>query len=212
MNSDQKETPLALISLITRVVGKSVDQIFGDRTAYPLYTVLACVEGLKYFGINALPIYGKGAWVEVLEDHRVVWAGFWQNEFHFWVQTEYGEIVDLITSVAYRKKIATYPTQSVLYSPPLLWAKEVPNFYYYKPEGVAELEGDQQINEDFKKYKALLDRTLFECQAFQEEQPPSFINEPLLVSGRKILDDTHQSFLHFDRVLSLKGIPQAPFI
>jgi hypothetical protein len=42
-----------------------------------------------------------------------------------------------------------------------------------------------------------------------EEQ--DFPNEPILCPERKLLDDSNESFKKFDRALSVRGIPEAPF-
>src|SRR5690349_3458324 len=97
-------TPLAVIANVSRVVTKVVDRITGDRVDFPLLVAAACVEALKRFGIESRVMYGQVAWVEIIEnngDQSVAWAGCWGENFHFWVATQYGEVVDLNTSVAH---------------------------------------------------------------------------------------------------------------
>src|SRR5262245_199542 len=119
-------TPLEVIANVSRVVTKVVDRIIGDRVDFPLLVAAACVEALKQFDIRAQVMYGHVAWVEVLEDQKLVWAGCWGENFHFWVATQFGEVVDLNSSVAHRKRSHTMPHLNAIYSPPMLWSKEIP--------------------------------------------------------------------------------------
>ena len=97
-------------------------------------------------------MYGQSAWIEVMEDHSVLWAGCWGENLHFWVGTAYGETVDLTTSVAFKKRAHANPSLKALYSPPMLWSREVPVFYRYQPEGVAELELTEE--QDVKRFES----------------------------------------------------------
>jgi hypothetical protein len=184
---------------------------------YPLLVAMACVEALKEFQIASQVMYGQVAWLEVMEDHSVVWAGCWGNHFHFWVATQFGEVVDLNTSVACQKRAHDSPTLKAIFSPPMLWSKEVPSFYRYSAEGVAELElTDAQ---DQRKYELVLEQVREACgpSHFQlqedlgDDQNLNFANEAILCPGRKILDDSRGSFRHFERAMGVHGIPLPPF-
>lgn len=205
-----QSTPIEIIANVTRVVTKVVDRVTGDRSDYPLLVAAATVEALKAFGIEARVMYGQTAWLEVLEDHSVLWAGCWGKNLHFWVGTACGETVDLNTSVAFKKRAHDNPQLKALYSPPMLWSREVPGFYRYQPEGVAELElTDPQ---DQRRFEVV-------CREIAEKCGPKhltpeeldFPNEAILCPGRRLLDDTQGTFKHFDRAISVRGIPQAPF-
>ena len=207
-------TPLPIIANVSRVVTRVVDRVMGDRGDYPLMVAFACAEALKQFQIESRVMYGQVAWVEVLEDQTPIWAGCWGDNFHFWVATQYGEVVDLNTSIAHRKRAHSSPHVKSIYSPPLLWSREVPQFYRYQPEGIAELELTEE--RDVKKYQVVLDEVREKCQPsfitnLSDESELDFPNEPILCPGRKLLDDSQNTFKHFDRALSVFGIPKAPF-
>jgi hypothetical protein len=210
-----QHTPLEVIANVSRVVTKVVDRIMGDRVDFPLMVASACVEGLKLHDIEGRVMYGQGAWIEVLEDHSVIWAGCWGKNLHFWVGTAFGETVDLNTSVAYRKRAHDNPAIKPLYSPPMLWSREVPSFYRYTPEGVAELELTDP--EDVRKYELVLAEIREKCgprfapTAAADGSNLDFPNEPILCPGRKLLDDSKGTFKLFDRALAVKGVPQSPF-
>jgi hypothetical protein len=207
------QTPLAVIANVSRVVTKVVDRITGDRVDYPLLVATACSEALKAFQIQSRVMYGPAAWIEILEDQSVIWAGCWGKSFHFWVATQFGEVVDLNVGVAHRKRAHDNPGAKAVSSSPMLWSKEVPSFYRYIPEGIAEIELTE--GRDQKNLKLVLEEIRDKCgPAFSEglrEEELDFPNEPLLCPGRRILDDEKQTFRHFDRALSVRGIPQRPF-
>jgi len=205
-----ESTPLSIIANVSRVVTHVVDRLTADRVDYPLMVAAAASEALKMHGIDSKVMYGQVAWVEVLEDHTVIWAGCWGEHFHFWTATQFGEVVDLNTSVAHKKRSHSKPDLKALYSPPMLWSREVPSFYRYQPEGIAELELTDE--RDIKKYELVLKEIQEKCgPAHLDQEEPVFPNEPILCPGRRLLDDSKQTFSHFDRALSVKGIPAAPF-
>jgi len=203
-------TPIEVVAQVSRIVTKVVDRITGDRNDYPLMVAAACAEGLKGFGIEARVIYGQAAWIEVLEDHSIIWAGCWGDNLHFWVATQYGEVVDLNASVAHRRRGHDLSMPNPTLSPPIVWSREVPRFYRYLPEGVAELELTDES--DIQKYEKVLREVHEKCRpdALTEGVQPEFPNEPILCSGRRLLDDSNQSFKQFDRYLGVKGIPDSP--
>jgi hypothetical protein len=206
-------TPLPVIANVSRVVSKVVDRITSDRSDYPLLVAAATVEALKAHSVGARIMYGPAAWVEVMADNSLVWAGCWGGHFHFWVATDWGEIVDINVSVAHRKAAHANPTIRALYSPPMLWSKEVPQFYRYIPEGMAELELTE--SRDKERYEVVLKELREKCTPAAvagqtDESDLEFANEPILCPGRRILDDSQGTFKLFDRALGVRGIPKAP--
>ncbi len=208
--SDPTRTPLEVIANVSRTVTAVADRITGDRVETPLLVAAACSEALKAFGIESQVMFGQAAWVEVLEDHSVVWAGCWGENYSFWVATQYGEVVDLNTSVAHRKRAHSNPGWKPMLSPPMLWSSEVPGFYRYQVEGVAELELTEE--RDRRQFELVLQEIREKCTWENvREKEPLFANEAILCPDRRLLDDSEQSFKKFDRALSVKGIPDAPF-
>lgn len=212
-------TPLPIIAEVTRIVTRVIDRITGDRVDYPLLVGAGCVEALKAFGIESRVMFGQVAWVEILEEtQQPIWAGCWGENYHFWVATQYGEVVDLNTSVACRKRSHTSPELKAIYSPPMLWSKKVPAFYRYIPEGIAEMELMEPA--DQRKYDLVMSEIRSKCdpkkltsepgKTAQTDSDLDFPNEPLLCPNRKVLDDSKKSFQHFDRALGIHGVPQPP--
>lgn len=209
--TEVSSTPLPVVAVVSRVVSRVVDRIAGDRVDVPLMVAAAVQEALKLHDIQAQVMYGPAAWVEILEDQTPIWAGCWGEHFHFWTATQYGEVVDLTTAVAYRKRAHDAPSRQALYSPPLLWSREVPSFYRYIPEGIAELELTDP--EDQRKFDLVLKEIREKCSpeaVRREGEQPTFPAEPMVCPGRRVLDDPRQTFRHFDRALRVKGLPISP--
>ncbi|MBS1959466.1 MAG: hypothetical protein JST80_08350 [Bdellovibrionales bacterium] len=208
------ETPIAAIATISRLVTKITDRISGDRSEYPLFVASVTAAVLNKIGIQANVFYGQAAWIEVMEDMSVMWAGCWGEHTHFWVATQFGEVVDLNTAVSMRKRAHSNPAHKPKHSPPLLWSREVPAFYRYIPEGLAE------IGLDSERDKRWFDLCLTEVNdklptlaqlVNTPDDELDFPEEAIVCPGRRILDDAAQNFRHFDRALMVQGIPEKPF-
>ncbi len=211
------QTPLSVVARISKLVSEAADRICGDRFDAPLLVCLGVVRALSRQGIKSQVMYGPAAWVEVLLDHSVIWSGCWGQSHGFWVATEYGETVDLNTSVSHRKKGTVGPNAGAqtLNSPPMLWSKEIPAFFKYEPVGVAAVvREDLTEAEDLKKYDRLMkavDEAALPVDEDVEPHADEFANESIVCSQRRILDDSKNSFKQFDRALAVRGIPTAPF-
>ncbi len=192
-------TPQPVIAEVSRVVTLAADRLLGDRTDYPLFVAIAGSEALKTYKIESQVMYGKAAWIEILENQKPVWAGCWDKNVHFWIATQYGEVVDLNVSASHRKFKS-------LYSPPLLWSAEVPSFYRYIPEGVAELEPSDDVHG--KKLELLVSEVKRKCRT--ELFDVEFPNEPVICPERQILDDSRKTFQFYDRALTVASMPKAP--
>jgi len=203
-------TPLPIIASVTKTLTKATDRLTGDRNDYPTLLCLGIVYALKKFNISSSIWYGEAAWIECLKDHSILWTGAWGENFHFWVQTQFSEIVDLNTSVSYRKKFSSDPEKKPILSPPLLWSSEIPLFYRYKPIGFAEIE--PEIERDQKWLQFLYEEIDEKIKKEDESKIDfEFPNEAIICPGKKLLDDSKKSFQSFDEHLQKTGLPQAPF-
>jgi hypothetical protein len=149
-----------------------------------------------------------------MENQGLMWAGCWGPHTHFWAGTQFGEVVDLNTSVSHRKRDHHNPDHRPRYSPPLLWSREVPSFYRYQPEGIAEIELDSERDRRwFETCVSEVKAKIPDPKALLglSEDELDFPDEAILCPGRKILDDGAQTFRHFDRALMIQGIPPKPF-
>jgi hypothetical protein len=211
MQNAYSPTPLPIIAAVSRLVTKVTDRIAGDRSEFPLLVNLVALEALKLAGVNANIFYGQAAWIEVMEDMSLMWAGCWGKNTHFWIATNSGEVVDLNTSVSHRRRDHKNPLHQPKYAPPLLWSREVPSFYRYVPEGIAEVELTEERDQRWFNLCVEEIRQKIPAAIQVAEEDLDFPDEPILCPGRRILDDAAQNFRHFDRALMIHGIPEKPF-
>lgn len=203
-------TGLPIIANVARVVTRVADRVTGGRVDYPHLVALGVKQALSQFRIDSVAVYGKSAWVEVMEDSTVAWGGYWSDQLGVWVETQFGEIVDLNASVAHLKRGKDRKAKKARYSPPMLWSIEIPKFYKYASVGAAEF--DLTLDHEKRYWAAIAAEIAEKCvESKLELSHPEFPNEPILCPGRKLLDDTELSFKHFDRSVSVFGIPDAPF-
>ncbi len=203
-------TPKEIIAKVSLAVTSVVDRITGDRVDYPLLVAHSTLFAMKNLGIDGTLMYGAAAWIEIREDQTPIWAGCWGQNVHFWVASQFSETIDLNASVAHRKQSHDQPNQKTIYSPPILWSREIPKFYRYKPEGIAELELTEERDLNWKRIiESEITRV---CKKeFLDPVDPEFPNEPILCPNRLLLDDSKTSFKLYDRALGVHGIPEAPF-
>lgn len=203
-------TATPIIANVSRIVTRVVDRLTGDRSNYPLLVAMGVTRALSLHGISSRILYGDVAWIEVLENHSIIWAGTWGDQFGFWVESEFGEVIDLNASVAHRHKDTKNPDHKPLYSPPILWSNNVPRFYRFRPKGIAEI--GELPERDTKWLNALNEEIDTKCRkTLLLGDNEEFPNEPIICPGKKLLDDTLKTFQHYDRALSVVGIPQSPF-
>jgi hypothetical protein len=193
-----KHTELKIIAAVSRIVTQVCDQILGDRTTAPLVVALSCQKALLHFKIQSECIYGNAAWIEIQANNQPTWVGSWDPGVHFWVQTQFQEIVDLNILL----------TPKNLFCAPLLWSYEVPRFYRYQPMGIAEMSTqDPKEIQIFTSINEHIDSLLLELNLEKTLSSSDFPIEPILCSDRQLLDDDQKSFAQFDRALGVYGIP-----
>ncbi|HTL13006.1 MAG TPA: hypothetical protein VL588_10985, partial [Bdellovibrionota bacterium] len=192
-------------------------RLTGDRSDYPLLVSLATVEALKHLRVGSRVIYGAAAWIEIIQgDHKPLWTGAWgEYNFSFWVSTEFGEVVDLNVGVSFRKLSHGRPDLKPLCSPPLLWSRQVPRFYRYQPEGLAEVEAkDLEEARDRRWWETISQEISEKCRLELVNAPGAemeFPLEPILTPDRRVLDDASGTFRQFERALAVHGLPPSPF-
>lgn len=203
-----------------------------SRALFPLLVAESVVRSLKNFGISAHTLYGRAAWIEIDAKMKPIWAGTWESDDHphFWAATKAGEVIDLNASIAYQIRSASNPNEKTVYSSPMIWCASIPRFYRYHAKGVADL-GQPKNESDRKLIDDLFNEIDLKCQEviktgrvpMQSSADGSkmtsdalmdklqFPNEPFLVPDKRILDSSDQKFMHFDRAISISGIPKSPF-
>jgi len=200
------QTPKRIIAHVANIVTQSSDQVIGDRSPYPLLVCAATQFALKQYNIESQIIYGHASWIEILNNNKPIWAGCWGESFHFWLVSEFNEMIDLHVSIAHRSP--NQQNKKSIASAPMLWTKQIPNFYQYKPIGIADPEPTETKAQNW--LKKIHEKILHKCT--EENTEEIFPDEAIICSDKNLLDDTNNSFKKFDRALSVNGFPhKKPF-
>lgn len=97
-------TPPVLRQLVFSVVDQVAREHYGEQ--YPLkclQTAAAIQQVLSEIGIQSNLWCGAVCFAEVFEDvPDIIWGGFWDQDHHIWVVTEFKEYVDLSISQLHR--------------------------------------------------------------------------------------------------------------
>lgn len=199
-------TSLPILAHTSRITMTLADRLLTDRTRSPLFLAYGVSEALKFFGIKSRVMFGNAMWLEVMDDHTVLWAGAFGEQMHFWVETEFHETVDLYVGAAHRAESGSH--QKAMFSPPNLWSKEIPGFYKYQAEGIAEAE-----SLDDPTFQLYMKEIREQCATVdKDEVNPNFFNEPFICNDRKLMDDSKGSFKLFERAIQVRGIPKPPSV
>ncbi|PEV47429.1 MULTISPECIES: hypothetical protein [Bacillus cereus group] len=113
------ETPENVKKVITKIVISTFDSIGETRGETCLYVSTLVKELLKEFEINSYVVAGSSRWNNVLTFYD------WKPpvEFHAWIVTEYGEIVDLACDALNERRDIL--DKSWRNAPSKCWSKEL---------------------------------------------------------------------------------------
>lgn len=113
-----RATTLALRDYIFKVIDETNIEVFGERSSLKCaQTALATAFLLSKLGVKTVYILGSICVPKISTNLATMdWHGFWGGDHHYWIMTEFGEIVDI--SVAY---LHMHPQEklSLLEMPPI---------------------------------------------------------------------------------------------
>ena len=102
-----------------------------------LQASLAISSILKKVGIKSQPYIGEVCVPQVFLDNKIApkWNGFWGDDHHVWLMTEFGELVDLTIKYLHLHPVAKGNSQ--LEMPAIWWSEtsRLPNVIKYLPQG-----------------------------------------------------------------------------
>ena len=156
---NEKKTSAFLRRLIFSVVEDSLKSHYGgDYSMKCLQSSVTIRELLDVFSINAKEYTGALCVSQVLDDdlRPVSWNGFWGDDHHVWVMTEFGELVDLTISALHLHPMSRNhkqePTPSIWWNDTGKW----PSILRYLPGGAVNICVPDQDKEDLETFKGLL--------------------------------------------------------
>ncbi|HIF9244650.1 TPA: hypothetical protein ACX6Q3_003313 [Photobacterium damselae] len=135
---NERRTPNFLRRLCFTVVENVLRQHYSDSYSMRcLQASLAIASILKKVGIRSQAYTGEVCVSQVFLDNRIApsWNGFWGDDHHVWLMTEFGELIDL--TIKYLHLHPATRGNKQLEMPAIWWsdASRWPNIIKYLPQG-----------------------------------------------------------------------------
>lgn len=158
ISNRKKKTSPFLKRLIFSVVDKALKKHYGDSYAVKcLQSSVAIHTILEKYEIRAQELVGALCVSQVFEDdiRPPNWNGFWGDDHHVWLSTEYGEIVDLTINALHLHPMSIGNSQLPV---PAVWWGDIgflPKILRYLPDGAVKLTLPED-EEDLEKFKYIV--------------------------------------------------------
>ncbi|HCE3221409.1 TPA: hypothetical protein NG573_004851 [Vibrio parahaemolyticus] len=160
---NERRTPDFLRRLCFTVVESMLKQHYSDSYSMRcLQASLAISSILKRVGIKSQAYTGEVCVPQVFHDNKIAprWNGFWGDDHHVWLMTEFGELVDLTIKYLHLHPVAKGNGQ--LEMPAIWWsdASRWPSVIKYLPQGpiAVKLPNEEMI--DLEVFQAKVDQKL----------------------------------------------------
>ena len=191
---DRKTSPF-LRRLVFYVVNGSLRQYYSEDHPIKCLQASVAIEHL----LNKLDIksrlYTGGVCVpQVYKNNSctVGWNGFWGEDHHVWVLTEFGELIDLSINSLHLHPMSQAREQEPV---PAIWwddAGEWPRIIKYLPDGAVNIQLPIDEMDDLEKFKIVVGKSYNE--ALQKLDGKKVIYEPILDNSstlNRLLDSGH---------------------
>jgi hypothetical protein len=201
--------------LVFSIVDKALLEHYGPE--YPLKCLQASVGVqlvLDSFGIQSRLFTGAVCFAQVYEGDETAlgWGGFWDQDHHVWVVTEFRELVDLTIAKLHLHPVLSRPDAIPI---PALWWDEIttwPRTILYLPEGSVTIELPEEEMADLdlftRKVRSTKDRILNQSSFDQV----SF--SPILYGPKSLNTLSRKGNLWLQRTLKFQelNIPFPPWV
>jgi len=181
---NDRRTPDFLRRLCFTIVEKVLIQHYSDSYSMRcLQSSLAISLILKRFGIKSQAYIGEVCVPQVFAENSIAprWNGFWGDDHHVWLMTEFCELVDLTIKYLHLHPVTKGNNQ--LEMPAIWWsdATRWPNVIKYLPQEpiTAKLPSEEMI--DLQDFQAKVNQELdlfLECSSVQQVAFTSVLHGP----------------------------------
>ena len=214
---DKRTTPF-LRRFVLSIVEEALQGHYGNESPEKcLQSSLAIQLVLYRLGINSKPCLGAACFAQAYKNapYRTGWAGFWGEDHHVWLMTEFRELVDLTISQLHRHPAFSRSDGEPV--PPLWWDDlgSWPNTIRYVPDGLLSPDNKfetREADDDLKAFKAYVIETMTRYMALQDVQNVSF--GPILENedSMNALYQQGHPYLVKTYVVHQRGLPFPPWI
>ena len=202
-----------LRELILSVVDHALRNHYADEYSIKcLQSSVAIQALLKHIGIKSDIWIGATCYAKVsTSDVPRGWNGFWDEDHHVWVTTQFHELVDLTIKEMHKHPARTDDQLPV----PALWWDEItswPSVIKYLPEGRVSIDLPKEDAEDLEAFQGLVMRTFEDYQA--TKTPKEVIFQPILM-GPRSMNELHAAgnpWVRGSLVFQEMNIPHPPWI
>lgn len=190
----ERRTSSFLRRLIMGVVDRSAFEHYGS--SYPTRCIqcsAALSLLLRDLGIRNFLTLGAFCIAEVFSDGSPPrWGGFWNRDHHVWMNSEFGEIVDLTVSTLHKHPASQ--KGAALAAPPIWWSdcSRFPAIFRYLPDSpanpdIADRDGSADLADFLKLVRKRFAETLERSEVAEIARPQILDGfetlQRLLVSG-----------------------------
>ncbi|PKH04774.1 hypothetical protein [Moritella sp. Urea-trap-13] len=187
----ESKTPEFLCRLCFIVVEKVLTQHYSDSYSMRcLQSSVALSLLLKRFGIKSQLYTGELCVSQVFLDDRIVpnWNGFWGDDHHVWLRTEFNEIIDLTV-----KYLHLHPaTNSNQLQMPAIWWSDIsrwPSVIKYLPQGPVNLELPSQEMVDLEVFQT---KVIQELEIFLESYSVNEVVFSPILHGPETMNELYK--------------------
>lgn len=174
---NERRTPDFIRRLCFSLVEKVLIQHYSDSYSMRcLQSSLSIALILKRFGIKSQAYTGEVCVPQVFSDNKTAprWNGFWGDDHHVWLMTEFGEIVDL--TIKYLHLHPMNKDNNQLQMPAIWWsdAARCPSVIKYLPQRPirAKLPNEEMI--DLQAFQVKVNQSLDALLEFNSVQQVAF--------------------------------------
>jgi len=160
LSNEQNEITLNLKKAIFCIIHKALVKHYGDNYSVRcLQSTYGIMTIMDYFGVRSVLVEGAACFGLVYgkNPYRITWGGFWNNDHHYWLVSQYGDIIDFTVSQLHLHPAEKYADQIPIL--PIWWSPigvAPPIFRYLqkvfgKPLDMLEAEESAKLKE-FNEY------------------------------------------------------------
>lgn len=214
---DRRTTPF-LRRFVLSIVAEALQVHYGIESPEKcLQSSLAIQLVLDRLGISSSPWMGAACFAQAYKNapHRTGWAGFWGEDHHVWLITEFRELVDLTISQLHLHPAFSRSDGEPI--PPLWWDDlgSWPNTIRYLPDGRLSTNckfETRDDDDDLKAFKAHVIETMARHTSSQDVQNVTFA--PIL-ENEDSLNSLYQQghpYIVKTHVVHQRAMPFPPWI
>lgn len=176
-----RKSTLFLRRFVFRVVDAALREVYGDNYSIRcLQSSVAIQELLTSLGISSKVFLGAVCLSRVskVDPKDLSWAGFWGEDHHVWVATEWNEYVDLTIAQLHLHPVGDSKNDEPI---PAIWwhpADRWPPIIRYIPTGLAALKLESNDAQNLERLKSAVVR--HQAEVMRVAEPTRMLFEPVL--------------------------------